>query len=56
MMATIIGSFIIAILVLLAIRHMVKSHKNGGCSGNCDGCSRCSIPADEVKKQISSQK
>lgn len=43
-MANIIVVIILAVIVGLAVRHIVKSLKSGnccGCSGNCSSCSGC---------------
>ncbi|MBR0382065.1 MAG: FeoB-associated Cys-rich membrane protein [Eubacterium sp.] len=43
-MANIIVVIILAVVVGLAVRHIVKSLKSGsycGCSGNCSSCSGC---------------
>lgn len=38
MLSTIIISGVLVILIFFAIRHVVRSSKNGGCAG-CSGCS-----------------
>ena len=32
---------ILVVIVALCIRSLIKQKKNGGCSGNCAGCSHC---------------
>ena len=33
---------VLAAVVLLAVRSLVRSRKRGGCGGGCAGCSGCS--------------
>ena len=41
-MGDIIVLTVLAGIVLLAVRSLLKSRARGGCSGNCAGCTGCS--------------
>ena len=39
---------VLAVIIALSIRSMIKLKKNGGCSGNCSGCgSSCSCDRND---------
>ncbi|WP_154658786.1 FeoB-associated Cys-rich membrane protein [Agathobaculum desmolans] len=40
-MATWIVASLLAVVLGLAVRSMVRRSKSGGCSGGCAGCSGC---------------
>lgn len=56
-MSTWIVGLLVAALVFLAVRSVVRQSKSGGCSGCGGGCSRCSrrchtvTPADKPAQQ-----
>lgn len=56
MAATIIISICIAALFVLAVRHIIRQHKEGGCCGSCKGCHGCDhLSCEEIKAEQSEQ-
>lgn len=37
-MGTLVVGAVVLLVVLLAVRSVIKSHKSGGCGGDCSHC------------------
>lgn len=55
MAATIVISICIAVLFILALRHIIRQRKAGGCCGSCKGCQGCGISYEEIKAEQAEQ-
>ena len=57
-MATIIVTALLILITALCILNVVKSHRSGGCNGNCAGCvsGSCSHITFDAEDVINSRK
>lgn len=38
MLATILVGAVVLVLIVFAVRHIIRQRKAGGCAGGCSGC------------------